>query len=282
MTSQSFISGYKNKKGNLILDAGEVHGINIGTQFEIYSKRLLSPDNQPRGRLIVNSIFPEEATLSFVNGATFEVPPEFFTIQAAFGEGSKIKVYCSDIKQLNEALRNHQREFSDFVALVDRGDNADLIVSFTDCQEEDKCRECPKSKHQVINFDWADPNFIAPPSNARIGQPIPVSNLDKIAQVFRVAARFRYYFYHGDNDLGQIHVALYPLETKRVKIGDRFVNKKTPNGENLLMNGQAEVRLKADKAIGPFGLTISNHTDQDLFPEVFWFECRSLAIGMLI
>lgn len=285
MANQSFISGWREKEGTLVLDAGEAPGIDVGTEFDIYSKDSLSPDNPSRGRLVVREVSEYRSILRFVDGAPeFEVPDTFFAIQTCFPESKKIKVYCSDSERLNKALHLHERGFGGFATLVDTDKDADLVVSFTGCIEGKKCQECPGSEHQMINFNWADDNLISQPLNTRIGRPIPLSNPEKLSQIFRAAAWFRYYLYHRENDSNREHVkvALHLLGTEDVKIDEHWVRRRIPLEEIIVEDGTAKVQLKKSNSVGPFGLTISNFTFTNLMPQVFWFECRDLTIGRSI
>lgn len=279
--NQSFISGYKENEGNIVLDAGEAPGITVGTEFDIYSKDSLSPDNPSCGRLIVKSASQEHSILSFVDGREFEVPHKFFAIQAGFLEESKLKVYCSDSKRLNEALWLYEREFSSFATLVNERVKADLVASFSNCTNGRGDQKPSGSDHQTICFDWGDHNVITQQSTARIGRPICINNPEKMVQVFQAAARFHYYLYHGEDDARNeyINVAFYLLRTENVKIHGMWIRRRTPSGKNLLEDGQAEIQLETDKAVGPFGLTVSNYTNRELFPQVFWFEGRDLTIS---
>ena len=53
---------------------------------------------------------------------------------------------------------------------------------------------------------------------------------------------------------------------------------RTPYGENLLEQEQAAIEIEKDKVFGPLVLTISNSSNRDLYPHVFWFEGRTLEI----
>jgi hypothetical protein len=52
-----------------------------------------------------------------------------------------------------------------------------------------------------------------------------------------------------------------------------------PEGNNLLEQEPAAIKIEKGETSGPLVLTISNSSKRDLYPHVIWFEGRTLAIG---
>ena len=253
-------------------------------RFYIYDKNTFSPDNQCCGRLIVRKVSETRSTLSFVDGQPeFVVPDQFYAVQTSFSDDDKLKVYCSDKKTLNQILLGHQDDFNDFVSLVEAPKDANLLVSFGDYGyiQSQQYNEFGVDIHRKIYLDWADGNIITQRSGSRINLPLSTDNPKKFIQTLRAATRFHYYLYCGeDRHQNQgIEMALRLLSTNEVVIDGTPIRYRVPVGENILKDESASIQLEKGKGIGPFGLTISNYTDKNLFPQVFWFEAKNLTIS---
>lgn len=65
---------------------------------------------------------------------------------------------------------------------------------------------------------------------------------------------------------------------KQVIIEGESRNTRIPDGKNLLEKEPAAIEMEKDRVFGPLVLTISNSSNNDLHPHVFWFEGRTLEI----
>jgi len=286
MADPSYIYGCKGSQGEFLLDAGKPLGIQLGTQFDIYSKTTSLSDNQCHGHLIVSEAFESKSILSFIQGQpSFVVPDPFYAIQRCLPEDKKLRIYCSDEETLKQILICHQYDYSDFSTLVEEGEDADLLVSFSDCDRTggQRCKECGVDIHRKIYFDWAKHDVISQHSSSRIGHPVTVDNPKKIDQVLRAAARFHYYLHYGEDSRqmqnNTVQMAFQHLSVKERTTHGTPTTFGYPEGPNILEGNPPSIQLEKNKHVGPFGLTISNYTDKDLFPQVFWFEGSDLTIS---
>ena len=281
---QSYIYGCKGPKGEFLLDVGEPLGIEPGTRFNIYGKDT-SPDNQCCGCLVVKEVSESKSILSFIEGQPkFVVPDPFYAVQRCLPEDKKLRIYCSDEATFKETLLRHQCGFGHFATLVNVRGDADLLVSISDrgSINSRNCKECGVDINKEIFFDWADDNIITRLSRSRIGNPFSIDNPKKIKQILQAAAKFHHYLYIGESghENDEIEMAFRRLSThERVNIGGFPIKSRSPEGKNILEDEPPSIQLEEGKQVGPFGLTIFNYTDKDLFPQVFWFEGSNLSIS---
>ena len=245
-----------------MLDAGELQGIKVGAEFDIFGKNILSPDNVCRYRFRVDKIQTRTAYLTTLTPPIpSDIPDYFYAVQASFAEGQKIGVYCSDRERLNQILIQRQADFSGFATLVGNRDEAVVVVSFTG--------------HHMC-FDWHKNNIITKHAGSRIGSPVPIEEKEKIIGIFQAISKFNFYLDMEGGDARDIQLHLQHMVIKHIEGESRGV--RTPYGKNLLEQEQAAIEIEKDKVFGPLVLTISNSSNRDLYPHVFWFEGRTLEI----
>ena len=261
----SYIYGSK-EDGKYVLDAGELHGIKAGAEFDIFGRNTLHLDAKVcRYRFRVDEVHTRTAYLTSLTTPTpSDIPDHFYALQSSFAEEQKIRVYCSDREILDQILVQHQADFSGFVTPVGNRDEAVVVVSF-----EGDC----------VCFDWRENNIITKHAGSRIGSPVPIEETEKIVGIFQAAAKFHYYLNIEGDDARHIQLHLQHMVIKRQFIEGKLRDVRTPDGGNLLYQEPAVIEIEKDKAFGPLVLTISNSSNKDLHPHVFWFDGRTLEIS---
>lgn len=247
-----------------MLDAGELQGIKVGAEFDIFGQNILSPENVRRYRFRVDEVQTRTAYLTtLTTPIPSDIPDHFYAVQASLAEEQKIRVYCSDRDRLNQILMQRQAEFSGFVILVGNRDEAVAVVSFKD---------------YYMCFDWCENNIISKYAGSRIGSPVLIEEKDKIIRIFQAIAKFNFYLNIEGAETGHIQLHLHHMVIKQQIIEGQLRNVRTPYGKDLLEQEQATIEIEKDKVFGPFVLTISNSSNVGLYPHVFWFEGRTLEI----
>lgn len=249
-----------------MLEAGEIHGIHLGAEFDAFTNNSLSPDNDCRIRFQVAEVNKRKSYLKpLIATSPSDVLDQFYALQTSLAEDHKIKVYCSDCTRLGNVFLQRQSEFTGYATLVSTLDKAAVLVSFDgDC----------------MCFDWHKDNIISKYAGPRIGSPVPIHDKATIIRVFQAVARFNYYLYlEGDPDTEFIQLSLQHMIVKTDKIDGKVRPVRTPIGNNLLEHEPAIIEIEKDKTVGPLVLTICNSSDKELYPNVLWFEGRTLAIG---
>jgi len=129
-----------------------------------------------------------------------------------------------------------------------------------------------------ICFDWHEINIITKHAGSRIGSPVPVEEKEKIIRIFQAVAKFNYYLDIEGADAQHIQLHLQRMVMKSQDIEGKSRPVRMPEGNNLLEQEPAAIKIEKGETSGPLVLTISNSSKRDLYPHVIWFEGRTLAI----
>jgi hypothetical protein len=119
-------------------------------------------------------------------------------------------------------------------------------------------------------------------AGSRIGSPVPIEEKERIIRIFQAVAKFNYYLGIEGADAQHIQLHLQRMVVKSQDIEGKSMPVRWPEGNNLLEKESAAIEIEKDETFGPLVLTISNSSKRDLYPHVFWFEGRTLAIGKQI
>jgi hypothetical protein len=261
--------------GHIKVCAGSIQGVVVGTEFKVHG--LDSTPSSPviLGTLVALSVGLDSSKLNQCPGADkFDIPQGARAVVSDWKNDAftlKVAVELKPEDQLARALfPDRDITLGDqvrlmlgngFVQVLERA-NADIVVKRKSAAEEILCIErldslIPKYANVTTQFD-------------------PVNKLNHFACIFDAIAQFNYHLAR--------HRADDPFEQK-VSLELFRLNKQPGSSEwvpdegvgNLLGNNDA--RLQADEE-ARYGLTITNRSQYDLYPYLFYFDPSDYSISV--
>ena len=261
--------------GHIKVCAGSIQGVVVGTEFKVHG--LDSTPSSPviLGTLVALSVGLDSSKLKQCPEADkFDIPQGARAVVSDWKNDAftlKVAVELKPEDQLARALfPDRDITLGDqvrlmlgngFVQVLERA-NADIVVKRKSAAEEILCIErldslIPKYANVTTQFD-------------------PVNKLNHFACIFDAIAQFNYHLAR--------HRADDPFEQK-VSLELFRLNKQPGSSEwvpdegvgNLLGNNDA--RLQADEE-ARYGLTITNRSQYDLYPYLFYFDPSDYSISV--
>ncbi|TDL18810.1 hypothetical protein BD410DRAFT_792791 [Rickenella mellea] len=265
----SFALGYTKDDGTIILDAGDIHGVQPSSKYSIYKSNIPSgPSNILLGFFIVQSITPTASVLVPASDTpSLDIPSRFFAKDTNYGTREPVRVYCNDRERLESILlKALQREHipsleTSGIAFVGNAEFADLSVSF----EGNQVVYCRKEGIETA--------FVG----SRLKRTTQVDNAEGVFAVLRAYAKFNFH-------LNTTNISIHPISNDKITMelqrleGEWSPEYKwvvTPAGSNLIGNDQVDVVVDSNTL---FGVTIHNHTDSPLYPYLFYFDGSDFGI----
>ncbi|KAJ7264855.1 caspase domain-containing protein [Mycena haematopus] len=242
--------------GTMEVNAGTAHGVVVGTQFGLKadqdSDRILVAASATLDSSVLIPVVPEQA-LNLLDGAQLIMAD--WKSDAAM---MKVYVHTSDNPTLTiaDVSANGQVARTNFL-VVDSLDSADLAIRRTAEDEFLFSRLDTKLSH----YELPD-----------VRLPVPKTNLPFVLDAI---AHFNYFLrkrpaHHSNALVGDVRLEMYNL---RGEYGARVPNMDLGN----FVSAENEVRFRLDPQ-EKYGFAISNYSERDLFPYLFYFDPASYSI----
>ncbi|KAF9531488.1 caspase domain-containing protein [Crepidotus variabilis] len=245
------------KDGQIVVYTGEAQGVTVGSRFSIHATNLLETSlstNAPLGHLIVKELDASASILEY-KATTFKVPRQCYAKLVHIAV-PKLSLY-SDDKSWLHIVFPPEILTSLGAAIVEHINVCHLQLTVF---------------NKKVYFDQWD-SVVTPYLGSRIKHTVHASNVNRIREVVRCFRHFRYHLTRiGPYDFREVKIELRELD--RV-YDDQFEEIFSPTGENLIKNDPAEIVVNEDK---DFGMSITNNTDADLYPYLFYFDPTHLTI----
>ncbi|KAK0500061.1 caspase domain-containing protein [Armillaria luteobubalina] len=262
------------KGGQFSLHAGFIHGVTAGSTYHIYSTDRVSDPISPIASTVVTHVGSFASQLQ-------HPPPDFFrsnkhgsTFYAqlvTLKSGSNFSIYCNDPKLLTRVLGdNGPPKFLLAAATVTAPDEADLCLTVEG-----------KEDARTVFFARGGRNPFL--SEKRTGLPSRLpgvfSSIDDISKIRNIINHYVHFTAHLDSTL-----TVCPI-TKFVSIEMKELDTKTPPkfvGPNLLREDEKPIQISVESDVslqkGPYGFTIRNVFDRNLYVYMFYFDATTLGI----
>ena len=250
------------QSGHFVLDAGTTQGITTGARCEVYWDKN-STSGTPLGALVVSQVSPSSATLAVPPGQPqFAIPPSAvakLVVDVELGQKDALHLFVSrDRPLLDLVKRSIPPSLGVQVVFVD--DEIRAHLCFSKVGRTIKCRIV--QAHYNFTRDW---------------QGVDINSLEEMSTFIRYAAHFHRYLSLNciDNNPEMIQVEIFELELSPNSRECR------PIGNNLNTNNNIDMVVDAE-TMHRYGIKITNKTDQNLYPHVFYFDNGDFSIGKLI
>ncbi|KAJ6480809.1 caspase domain-containing protein [Mycena vitilis] len=231
--------------GTLVVDAGGLHGVVVGTQFSLEKSDRI---------LVAASVNPVSTVLVPAGSSGHSFPDKARLIVCDWkNDAAMLKVYlhASDNPPFTVSDVSTHGTGSDFL-LVESLEEADLAVSRA--SEEEFC---------LTRLDTKIPRYVAPD----VHLAVPDTNLPCVLDA---VAHFNYFLgKHNGHDpfAGEVELEMYSL---RGEYGARVPNLDVGN---LVVDNEVRFRVE-----GKYGLAICNYSQHALFPYLLYFDPATYSI----
>lgn len=257
----------------LVLHAGKLHGITVGSTFEIFETDL-SDLKHPLAIATVSKVEAFEAFLL--------VPP-----YCAFQHANKNRLVYTQLLKDPSTNFHIYCDDSDFLTRIINVDcEPRFTFPVTAVQTRDKAHLCLTVNESRVLFDRGKTVNLFSPS---IGFPSRLPHVSEVGDTARIRAIISRF----SQTTAQLSI-LSPLRvTDFISIEMKKLRRDgpsmTPVGENLLpaINDNNPIEFVIDKSLPPnqhprYGFTLRNKSAINLYVYLFFFDGTSFAIGMLL
>ena len=248
--------------GQFVLEAGTTQGITPGARCEVYWDNN-STSGTPLGALVVSQVSPSSATLAVPSGQPqFAIPPSAVAklVDVEVGQKDALRLFVSHDGPLLDFVKESVPP-SLGVVIVDNEIRAH--VCFWKVGGTVKCRIA--QAHYNFTYDW---------------QAGGINTPEEMSTFIRYAAHFHRYLSLSriDSNPEMIQVEIFELELNP----DPFYHRECrPIGKNLNANNNIDMVVDAETT-RRYGIKITNKTEQNLYPHVFYFDNGDFSIRKLI
>ncbi|VDB92134.1 unnamed protein product [Peniophora sp. CBMAI 1063] len=260
--------------GNLIMQAGTIHGLTQDAKFAIYASRDFFPGESPLAIVMATTIMPFNSELIVLSpkdkdGPVLPAETPCFAFQSSMGEAEALRIHIPFSDEFIPAMRAlafdlelQQAGGTQATHLSDKA-NADLALSVDD--------------DGYLKFDILDSLITAYGIHALYHTVMPDSRY--ILPALRSASHFFWHLRRSPekNRLrSKVDVKVHALvEDDEAELDDDLMPPLVRNGDDLFRGGAVDV-VADSKA--KYGVTIRNKTSVPLHVWVFYFDCSDLSI----
>jgi hypothetical protein len=262
----------ENDDGNIILEAGEAHGITDDAQFTIYED--LDMRSKILGTLTAHNCGAFTSKLKPTDGDTpFHLDKPAYALQTRIGVQEDIRVYIEQNKQLDplrrqvfDSMNEGRNSGRRTILLVSEKNVADLILTI--------------DKNEVI-FELSDPFC-----RAYGLTHMPFRTVLEIDTIFSILTAAAHFYWHlgrsGDNTSDTkfaqlLDIQCFKLEESDTELDDDLLPLIKPVGQNLV-NSDSIVDIDVEDN-GAYGFKIVNKSQTNLYVSLFYFDMSDLSIS---
>jgi hypothetical protein len=250
--------------GQFVLDAGTTQGITTGARCEVYWNNN-STSGTPLGALVVSKVSPSSATLAVPSGQPqFAIPPSAvakFVVGVDLGQKDALRLF----------VNSRDRSLLDFVKESVPPSLGAVIV-----EDEIRAHLCFWKVGRTVKcrIAQADYNFTYDWQGGSINTP------EEMSTFIRYAAHFHQYLSLSriDSNPKMIQVEIFELESNP---NPSYPRECRPIGNNLNTNNNIDMVVDTETT-RKYGIKITNKTEQNLYPHVFYFDNGDFSISKLI
>jgi len=255
------------QEGKFVLDAGIVAGVTEGAEFAVHPSKD-SLFEKPLGVLVVDKLGPFSTILKLPPGAsnlTLRQPSVALRTKLGRKEDLRLYIPSDDVSRAcREALLSLMNREQDLesISLVDKLGDADFELAM---------------ENEKVVFLFRDQR-VTQHGHTRLFEAVDPTP-DELAPVLKAAAYFYWKLNRTNNnpDINSgVQVELYKLLPPRIRRFDDVGGGLTPTGPNLY--DDTIMGVVADENI-PYGFKLTNNTEYDLYPNLYYFDLSDLSIG---
>ncbi|PVG00050.1 hypothetical protein CPB86DRAFT_813539 [Serendipita vermifera] len=254
------------ESGKYTVGAGAAHGISAGAQFAIYENDNAVTRSTPLANLDVHSIDLFSSTLRPpTDTSLFKLGPSSVALQSRAGTGGLSLHVPLDEKNMPifKAIHNYMQE-------TDPEDKRICLV------QKDRAMLEAVVKNGKINFHILDAQAVS--YGLRRMHFTIEPTVDAISPILRGAAHYYWHLYRLQaNEYIEkgIKIEFTALEKSKTNFDEHGRPILHPVQPNLYHNGVVQITI-GRKTI--YGIKITNKTNFDLFPAVFFFNSSDMSI----
>ena len=257
------------REGQFILNAGAIHGIARGAEFEIYRNEQ-AIDGAPLGAFLVEMLGPFSAILKVRPGDTSSIPQQAaIAVQTKVGEREDLRLF---IPIGDEYLPCHNA----WLSLMQPGNG--YTYNITLLENPDTAHVELVMKNERVVFLYRDERITQYGLQQAYFDVEPTT--EEVARVLKALAHYFWKINLTSNNpeiTKSIQFEFYQLDpSDDIYDEDTGLPEMTPIPPNICKDNLIDFVIDED---APYGIKITNSSPHDFYPYLFYFDNSDLSIG---
>lgn len=261
-------TGTQNGRVFYKIEAGTAHGITEGAQFAVYPTQTPLPDEAPLVHVVASVVLPYQSIIKPMSGPPYLILTQKFAAQTRAGTKEDLRLFIPKNDKDNSSFKVVYDTLEAMSEVqVDQADPAPAPV--ITCTKKSKAELGVLLDGSRLFIEILDP-LITVHGLTRLQYPLP-RQIPLAASFLRAAAHYHRYLHRIQGTSGLLDDIKIEF-TELASDGNGFCK---PTGDNMIGAGVVDIPVKEGVF---YGVKITNTSNKDLYPSVFFFNALDLSI----